>query len=232
MIGQTGYNISFVLPMFNESGNIAETVARISNLAGAICADYEIVVVDDASTDGCGDLVDRLAQNDPHIKPIRLKANTLFGGALKAGLKHASKDIVVYTDSDFPAKEDDIKKALKLLNGADIVTAYSLVIKNKSLKRIVMSKVYNFLVRILFGLNIKDINSGLKLYRRHVLDGMDLKSNSPFVDVEIFAEAAKKNRVIKQYGLIFGPRAKGSSTISRMSVVAATFRDMLKYRFS
>lgn len=228
----TAYNISFVLPMYNESENIEDSISRMSALAREICGDYEIVVVDDASTDGCGDIVDRLASGDPHIKPIRLKVNTKFGGALKTGLKNASMDIVLYTDSDFPAKEDDIKKALGLLDGADVVTAYSLVIKDSSLKRIIMSKGYNFLVHLLFGLKIKDINSGLKIYRRKVLEGLNLKSNSPFLDVEIFAEAARRGFRIKQYGLIFELRTKGSSAISRMSVVARTFWDMIKYRFS
>ena len=226
------YNISFVLPMFNESENIEDTLARISNLASQISDDYEIVVVDDASADASADIVDRLAAKDKHIKPIRLKSNTKFGGALKEGLKNASKEVVVYTDSDFPAKEEDIKRALELLNGADIVTAYSLVIKDASLKRIIMSKVYNFLVRLLFGLKIRDINSGLKIYKREILRGMELRSRSPFIDVEIFAEAIKKGFRIKQYGLIFELRTKGASTISRMSVVASTFRDMLIYKFS
>lgn len=218
--------------MYNESENIADTLGRVTSLAKEVCDDYEIVVADDASTDGSGDIVDGLAAKDSRIRFIRLKQNTSFGGALKAGLMNASKDIVLYTDSDFPAKEEDIKKALGLLDGADIVTAYSLVIKDASLKRIIMSRGYNFLVHLLFGLKIKDINSGLKIYRRKVLEGLDLKSNSPFIDVEIFAEAAKRGFKIKQYGLIFELRTKGCSAISRMSVVARTFWDMLAYRFS
>jgi len=219
------------MPMYNESENIEDTLSRVGALAKDICRDYEIIVIDDASTDGCGDIIDRLALKDPRIKSVRLKMNTKFGGALRAGLKVASMDIVLYTDSDLPAKEEDIKKALGLLEDADVVTAYSLVIKDSSFKRIIMSKGYNFLVHLLFGLKIKDINSGLKIYRRKVLEGLDLKSMSPFIDVEIFAEAVKRGFKIKQYGLIFELRTKGVSSISRMSVVARTFWDMIKYRF-
>lgn len=226
----TRYNISFVLPMFNEAENIEDTIRKVTALAGEICADYEIVVVDDASTDGSGDIVDKAGETDKHVKSLRLKKNTKFGGALKYGLKNAAKDIVVYTDSDLPAKLEDIKKALELLDGADIVTAYSLVIKDASLKRIIMSKVYNFLVRLLFGLKLRDINSGLKIYKREVVSPLELMSNSPFVDVEIFAEARKRGFKIKQYGLIFDLRTKGTSTISRLSVVARTFWDMLAYK--
>ncbi len=224
--------VSFVLPMFNEAENIQETLRRAANLAHELAHDYEIVVADDASTDGSGDIVDTMAAQDSHIRSVRLKTNTKFGGALNAGLKAATKDIVIYTDSDFPAKEEDIRKALDLLDDADIVTAYSLAIKDSSLKRIIMSKVYNFLVHLFFGLNIHDINSGLKIYKKKVLDGLDLKSRSPFIDVEIFAEAAKRGYTIRQYGLVFELRTKGSSNISRIDIVARTFRDMLAYKFS
>jgi glycosyltransferase involved in cell wall biosynthesis len=232
MSGSGRYNISFVFPMYNESENIRGAIAKASGLAGEICGDYEIIVVDDASTDGSGDIVSGLASKDGHIKYLRLKENTKFGGALKAGLKYASGEIVIYTDADFPAREEDVKKALGLLNEADIITAYSLVIKDASLKRILMSKGYNFLVQFLFGLNLKDINSGLKIYKKEVLQGLELISSSPFIDVEIFAEAVRRGHKIKQYGLIFELRTKGHSAISRMSVVARTFADMLKYKFS
>lgn len=227
------YKISFVLPMFNEAENITNAIERVKRLALEICDDYEIVVADDASTDGSGDIVDALAGADNHIRSVRLKKNTRFGGALREGLRKASKDLVLYTDSDLPAKEDDIRKALELLDasGSDIVTAYSLVIKDASIKRIIMSKVYNFLVRLLFGLKIRDINSGLKIYKKEVLEGLNLISQSPFIDVEIFAEAAKRNFKISQYGLIFELRTKGRSTISRLGVVAQTFWDMVRYRF-
>jgi len=224
--------ISFVIPMYNESANIKETVKRVSKLAGELADEYEIVLADDASSDGTGDIADRLSGEDSHVKSVRLKTNTKFGGALGVGLKSASKEIVIYTDADLPVKEEDVKKALALLKNADVVTGYSLVIKDDSLKRIVMSKGYNFLVQALFGFRIKDINSGFKIYKSKVIKDMRLVSKSPFVDVEIFAEALKKGFKIEQFGLIFDLRTKGVSTISRMSVVARTFWDMLAYRFS
>jgi len=225
------YNISFVIPMFNESVKIEETIRRISVLAADICADYELVIVDDASTDGSADVVSRLAVCDQHIKLIRLAVNSKFGGALNRGLRSVEKDIIVYTDSDLPAKEEDIELALEYLDGADVVTAYSLAMKDPKIKRVIMSKVYNFLVRTFFGLNIRDINSGLKIYKKEVLSGLDLKSRSPFIDVEIFAEVVKRGFKIAQVGMLFELNNKSHSAISKPSVVARTFRDMFAYRF-
>ncbi|MDP3730598.1 MAG: glycosyltransferase family 2 protein [Candidatus Omnitrophota bacterium] len=225
-------SISFVIPMYNESANIEDTVGKVTKLAGELADDYEIILADDASSDGTGDIADRLSKEDARIKNVRLEINTKFGGALSAGLKSASKDIIVYTDADLPVKKEDLKKGLALLKTADVVTGYSLVLKDDSFKRIVMSKVYNFLVQILFGFHIKDINSGFKIYKSKVTKPLRLISKSPFVDVEIFAEALKRGFKIEQFGLIFDLRIKGVSTISRMSVVARTFWDMLAYRFS
>lgn len=224
--------ISFVFPMFNERENIEKTIDRAKRLAEELTDDYEVIIADDASTDGSGELVDDLAKRDPHVISVRLKRNAKFGGALNAGLMAARKAIVVYTDSDFPAKEQDIKSAMELLVGADIVSAYSLVIKDSSFKRILMSRVYNFLVRLLFGLHLHDINSGLKIYKLETINREGYRSKSPFIDVEIFVDAMRRGFKIKQYGLIFDLRTGGQSTISRLSVVARTFLDMLLYRIS
>jgi glycosyltransferase involved in cell wall biosynthesis len=226
------YSISFVFPMFNEKENISQTINRADKLAKELTDDYEIIVVDDASTDGSAEAVETIAALDHHIKIIRLKVNSKFGGAIREGLKNASKEVIIYTDFDFPAKECDIKEALSLLEDSDIITGYSLAIKHLRLKRIILSKGYNFLVEFLFGLHIQDINGGFKIYRKKVFKDINLRSSSPFISAEILAEAARKNFRIRQYGLIFEDRQKGISYISKMSILMKTFYDMLVYRFS
>ena len=225
-------SISFVIPMYNEAANIEDTIIRLTKLANELTGDYEIIIADDASTDSSVEAVGNIAANDPHTRLIKLNKNTKFGGALAEGLKNACKEVIIYTDSDLPVREEDIRKGLALLDKADIVTGCSMVIKDMSLKRIIMSKVYNFLVQLFFGLSIKDINSGFKIYKARAVKDLKLISRSPFVDVEIFSEAKKRGFKIEQFGLIFDLRTHGVSTISRFSVVARTFFDMLRYRFS
>ncbi len=226
------YSISFVLPMFNEREAIEDTVEEIRIIAKTLASDYEIIIVDDASTDGSSEIVDRIARENSHIKVIHLLSNTKFGGALIAGLNQAAKDIVIYTDSDLPVSFLDIKKSLLLLENADIVTAASIVKKGENIKRKIISGVYNFLIQTLFKANIKDINSGYKIYKRSVLKDMNLKSASPFVDVEIFLKARDLGARIKEYPLVFRPRRQGASKISRIPVIFQTFLDMFKYKFS
>ncbi len=223
-------SISFVVPMYNEARGIEAVVKSLAQMAEQLTGDYEIIIVDDASSDDSAMIADAMAARDPRIKVERLKVNTKFGGALKKGLKRARKDIVIYTDSDLPISFQDIKGALSLLDGSDVVTAFSRVKKGETLKRVIMSKVYNFLIQFLFRANIRDINSGFKIYKKKVLLGMDLISESPFVDVEIFVRAMRKNFTIKQYPVIFKHREKGVSYISRPAVILATLRDMLKFK--
>jgi len=223
-------SISFVLPMFNEKDNIETTVGKLQNLAGELTDDYELVVVDDASTDGCSDIAEKMAVEDKRIKLFRLKENSKFGGAFAAGFKNSTKHVIVYTDSDMPVSRDDILKSFPLIEEYDIVTGCSKIRKGDSLRRKAISGVYNLLVQTLFGLNVKDINSGYKIVRRDLIKDLRFFSKSPFVDVELFIHAKRKGGRIKQFPVIFNSREGGISHISHMSFILATFIDMIKVK--
>jgi len=223
-------SVSFVLPMFNERENIEKTVDTLMSLAGELAREYEIVIVDDASTDGGDRVVEDAARREERIKFHRLEKNTRFGGAFARGFKEAGKDIILYMDSDLPVSVQDIKVSFELIRGADIVHGYSKVKKGDTLRRKFISGVYNFMVRTLFGLDIKDINSGYKIVRRSAVNGIDFISRSPFVDVELFLHARKNNCRIRQFPLVFNPREGGRSYIARLPVIWATFSDMIRVR--
>lgn len=223
-------SVSFVMPMFNERDNIAGTIDQIRILAEGIVDDYEIVIVDDASTDGCGDIVEDMAREDARIRFFRLATNTKFGGAFAKAFKSARKDVILYMDSDMPVDADDIKKSLPLIAETDIVTGYSKVNKGDTLLRKVISGIYNLMVQTMFGLSVRDINSGYKIVRRDLVDGIDFVSQSPFVDVELFLQAKRENRSVRQYPLVFRERTGGRSYIASIPIILATFRDMIKLR--
>jgi len=225
-------SVSFVIPMYNESKSIEKTIKTITGFAERLTDNYEIIIANDGSTDSSATIVDRIAAEDSHVKPVHLSVNTKFGGAFAKGIKKASKEIIIYTDSDLPISFSDIDGALILLEKSDIVTAYSTIKKGENLKRIIISKVYNFLIQSLFKANVKDINSGFKIYRNKVFENMNLTSNSPFIDVEIFIKAIRKGCTIKQYPIIFKNREAGKSYISRPAVILKTMIDMIKFRFT
>jgi glycosyltransferase involved in cell wall biosynthesis len=224
-------SISFVMPMYNESANIEKAITLFKNLASTITEDFEIIVVDDASSDGSAGIVQDMAGYDNRIKLYRMKRNTKFGGAFAEGFKRASKEIIVYMDSDMPVGPEDIRSSIDMIDDADIVTAVSRVEKGDTAFRKFISEGYNNLVRNLFGINVRDINSGYKIVRRELIKDIKFISQSPFVDAELFMHALKKNARIKEYSPIFRSRAAGRSHIASVPMILATFRDIVKLWF-
>ncbi len=227
---QEPFSVSFVLPMFNERDNIKNTLISLKTLAEELTRDYEIVVVDDASTDSSADIVEAVARENASVKLFRMKKNTKFGGAFAEGFKRATKDVIIYMDSDMPVTTGDIKASLPLIAEYDIVTGYSKVKKGDNITRKAISGMYNLMVQALFSLSINDINSGYKIARRSAVSDIEFISHSPFIDVEIFLHAKRKNYSVKQFPVVFRSRTGGKSYIARVPVIWATFADMIKVK--
>ena len=174
---------SFLFPMWNEEAMIRRTVAA-AHLAGARLVDaglvgsYEVVLVDDASTDATGKLADELVDEDPRVVVVHHPENRKLGGALKSGFANASGDVVLYTDADLPCELGEADKALRLLRlyEADIVSAYRFDRTAEGAQRALYSFVYNHLVRWVLRVRVRDVNFAFKLVRRPVLEGMTFVS--------------------------------------------------------
>lgn len=225
--------ISLILPMFNEGPVVDVTLQHAIEGLDRRFADFEIVVADDASTDGCADKVELWTRKDPRIKLVRLPRNQRFGGALCAALQAASKDFLVYTDFDLPIRLDSLPRLLEAFSDADVLTGYSDAgAKYANWKSKVISLGYNFMVRTLFGLRLRDINFGFKAVRRSAWEKMQLNSRSPFVDAELFVQAQYLGYRVKEIPVPFVQRQLGASHIRRLDVIAATMLDMVKLRLT
>jgi len=190
--------------------------------------DWEIVIVDDASTDGTPALVDALAREDPRVRVVHNPVNRRLGGALRAGYAAATKDLVLYTDADLPIDLHQLPRAVRLLEyqEADIVAAYRFDRTSEGLVRALYTYCYNHLIRMLFGLRVRDVNFAFKLFRRSVLEKFTLTSEGSFIDAEFLLRARKAGCVIIQIGLDYFPRTRGTSTLASIPVIFAILRDM------
>jgi glycosyltransferase involved in cell wall biosynthesis len=215
--------------MFNEIDNIEQMVLSTMAVTDTITNDYEIIVVDDASTDGCGELIDKLAEKYPKIKPIHHPRNRKLGGALKTGFYNAKNDIVIYIDSDLPIDLNDIKLALPMIEDADVVIGYRLM-RTESMRRKVQSRIYNWIIRLLFGLKVKDVNFAFKVFKREILDKISLHSEGSFIDAELLIEALRLNYKIKEIGLMYYPRSAGESKLSGLGVIMKILKELNEYR--
>ena len=222
------YSVSFVFPMYNEKDNIEESVRRALKLGREVADDFEVIIVDDASTDGSGEIADRLAETHPEVKVIHHEVNRKLGATIRTGFSNATKELIFYTDADLPIDFDETRVAFEIIRDADIVTGYRIG-ERESLRRKVLSAGYNFYIRLFFGLRVRDVNFAFKLFRRKILDDITLHSEGSFIDAEFLMEAVKRGYRIKEIGLHYYPRIAGESTLSSASVILKTLKESLKY---
>lgn len=220
--------LSFVFPMFNEAGNIRRCVAEARLAARELAYEYEIIIVDDASTDESGQIADRLALEHPEVRVIHHRVNQRFGGALRTGFAAATKEWVLYTDSDLPIRILDATAALPIVSSAEIVIGFR-VGRCDGVWRRLMSLVYNRLIRLVFGLRVRDVNFAFKLFRRSVLSRVALSAEGGFIDAEFLLEARKGGARIVELGLTYQPRLAGKSTLASTTAVLNVLKDMWSY---
>lgn len=228
-------SLTFFFPMWNEEEMIHRTVGAAKETGDDLVArgdvgTYEILLIDDASTDATGMLADDLAASDPHIRVVHHEVNRKLGGSVRTGLAEASGDLILYTDADMPFDLADLKKALRLMRvyDADIVSAYRFDRTGEGAKRVVYSYFYNSLIKALLRLRIRDVNFAFKLLRRDILKHIELESEGSFIDVELLAKAQRRGFNIIQFGVDYFPRDRGTSSLSSPKVIVKIMRELAR----
>lgn len=224
----TARSISLVIPMYEEEGNIEHAIATaVDALEGQ---DYEIVVVDDASTDGGPAIVRCLAERNARIRVIRHERNRRLGGSLRTGFAAARGDLVLYMDADLPFDPHEIPRAVRALDvsRADMIAAYRIDRTMEGLRRAIYSYAYNGLIGLLFGWPHRDINFSFKLMRREVLEAVELRSEGSLIDAELVVKAKNLGFTIQQLGLDYFPRTRGRSHLAGLDVVAKILRELVR----
>jgi len=216
--------------MFNDELNIEHAVTAAVEACTKYADDYEIIIVDDASTDRSPFLVACRAAENPRIRMIRHDHNRKLGGSLKTGFAAATKDLVLYMDADLPFDPDALGRAMRAMavTGADLIAGYRLDRTLEGPKRTLYSYLYNGLIGVLFGWPHRDINFSFKLMKREVIDAVELKSEGSLIDAELIVKAKNRGFTIQQIGLDYFPRIRGESHLSSPSVIFKIFRELIK----
>ncbi len=168
-------DISIVVPVFNEQDNVEAVYAAISSALKAMGCSYEIVMVDDGSSDGSYSLLARLAAGDSCLKVIRFRRNFGQTAAMSAGFDFAGGDIIIPMDGDLQNDPADIPRLVaKIHEGYDVVSGWRSNRKDTFVTRKIPSLLANALISRLTGVHLHDYGCTLKAYRREVLDGINL----------------------------------------------------------
>ena len=163
--------ISVVIPIYNEVDNIAPLLAELRAALAAVGRSYEIVLVDDGSSDGSAERLVAEAAADPAIVALRFERNAGQSAALAVGLQRARGEVIVTLDADLQNDPADLPRVLAALEGADLVSGIRANRQDVALRRM-SSRVANWTRRQVLGDPVTDIGCSFKAYRREVLDGM------------------------------------------------------------
>ena len=184
-----------------------------------------MIVVDDGSADRTGEIADRLATEDPsHVRVFHHQPNRGYAEALKTGFTNARHQLFFFTDSDLQFDVHEIKNLLPLVEDADIVCGFR-IYRFDHLTRLVLSWGFNLLVRIMFRINVRDIDCAFKVFRRELFDSVSIESKRFFVNAEVLAKARHFGFKIAEVGVRHYPRVAGRSTV-RPSHILSTLREL------
>lgn len=210
--------LSLVFPVFDEADNIGLLLSESLRLAPILSSDFEIVVVDDGSRDGSARIIEERRRAEPRIRVVRHASNRGYGAALHAGLREARGEFVFFCDADLQFDLEELSTLLAHAREFDIVAGYRLHRRDPWPRRI-LGWSWSSLVRVLFDLQVRDIDCAFKVFRRHVIDAIPIESIGAFINTEILVRANKARFRIHQVPVTHRRRRHGRQSGARLTVI-------------
>lgn len=200
-------------------------IGKALALLPTLTDDYEVIVVNDGSSDGTAALLDELACQHAQVRIIHHPRNRGYGGALRTGFAQATKDLVFYTDGDAQYNVQELTKLLPLMvEGVDVVNGYKIK-RSDSKRRVALGLLYKLLARLFFRLPIRDVDCDFRLMRRPALQAIDLVSTSGVVCTEMVYKLHKAGCRFTETPVHHYPRLHGQSQFFTLRRVARTAFD-------
>lgn len=170
-----GVDLSVVIPLFNEAESLRILHSEITQALSPLGVSYEVLYVDDGSSDGSGEVLEALREEDPHVALISLRRNFGQTAALKAGFDHARGEVIITMDGDLQNDPRDLPELLKKIRDHDIVSGWRRVRRDPLWSRRIPSAVANRLISWITGVKLHDYGCTLKAYRREVIENIHLQ---------------------------------------------------------
>jgi glycosyltransferase involved in cell wall biosynthesis len=178
-------SISAFFPAYNDGGTIGSLVVTTLKTLAEITDDFEVLVIENGSTDYTVEVLAELAEQYPHFRYLAHREALGYGGALQVGFRECSKSLIFYTDGDAQYDPREIKQLLHALSDdVAIVNGYKIG-RSDPLHRIIIGRIYHYVVKFLFGFKLRDVDCDFRLIRRAVFDVIDLESDSGTICLEL-----------------------------------------------
>ncbi len=221
--------LSIFFPFWNEQDNIEKTVRDAIPIAKKIARKWEIIMVDDGSSDKTLEIAERLAKEDERLRIISHQPNRGYGAALTAGLTNARYKLIVFTDGDGQFDFSEVIKLLDKIDSADMVIGYRQKRRDRKLfKRLLLMNLLKVGDLLLFRFYFRDIDCGFKMFKKEAIEKLTpLRSEGAMITTEILAKARKKKLKIKEVGVTHYPRKLGHQTGAEFSVIVRAVLESL-----
>ena len=222
-------DVTLFFPVYQDEGTVRTVAEKALRVLSEIADEYEVLIVDDGSPDRSGEIADQLAAEHERVRVIHHGENRGYGAAIKTGLAAARYEWICQTDGDDEYDVADLRNLIKLRDYYDLVITFRYV-KLYSGFRVFVSWVYNVVVRFLFRTPYRDVSTGLRLVRRHLVEELDLDSESPFIGAELAIKTMLRGYRVGEVGIQTFPREFGSGFSTTPANIRATIADMLRTR--
>ncbi len=221
--------LSVFFPAYNDAGTIASLVITSVKVAATLSDDYEVIVVNDGSTDDTAQILDELARIYPeHVRIVHHQKNRGYGGALRTGFATATKDFVFYTDGD--GQYDPAEMTLlwsAMTNDVDWVNGWK-ISRSDPMHRIVIGRLYHHYVKMLFNLEVRDVDCDFRLMRRQIFDVVRLEKNSGVICLEMMKKFKDAGFRVAEHPVHHYHRVHGQSQFFNFPRVFRTLIDVHK----
>ena len=215
-----------MFPLYNDKMTVKSMVTKSLKILKKTKIKYEIVIIDDGCPEKSGLIAKKLAKKNSKIRVFFHKKNLGYGAAVKTGLKKCRHECIFATDGDEEYDVGDLPRLLKSLNNSDLVITYRFKKKYKT-TRIIISGIYNIILRLLFKTKFKDISTGSRLIRKNIVKKIILTSNSPFIGAELAIKSKFAGFNVNEIGIHTYPRTFGSGSSVSIKNIILTIRDMI-----
>ena len=222
-----GHSISVVLPAYNEEQVIANTVFSVLHVLNTWQLDYEILVVNDGSTDRTGEIIEALALSGAHsrVRLITHATNEGYGASLVSGFEAATKELVFFMDSDGQFDIQDLQEFLPLIDTYDAVIGYR-IDRQDSWMRKLNAWGWKQLVGLVLGVHVRDVDCAFKLLHSQFLRQHPLETRGAMINAELLYRLKCAGCSYKEVGVIHLPRLYGQATGAKLSVILRAFREL------
>lgn len=224
----SAHSLSVVLPAYNEEHAIAATVERVLHVLANWLHDFEVIVVNDGSSDGTATILARLSANDTRVRVVTHERNQGYGATLADGFAAAQKTLTFFMDADGQFDIRDLEQFLALIDAYDAVIGYRLQRQDTWMRKL-NAWGWKIVTRLALGLRVRDIDCAFKLLRTAFLHAYPLETRGAMINAELLYKLKRAGCTTAEVGVHHLPRQGGRATGARPGVIARAFHELFVY---